>query len=125
MCWWLVVVLVTTSVGVTRIYREDPPRVTTFRNQLGLSPSKRIRHKLVAKINSKRRPRTYEALSQILVNYSHAHRAPVPITSSRPTSPRPAPPRPDEARRASACVYFCNTTTNNNKVGRRYHATRQ
>jgi hypothetical protein len=111
MCWWLVVVLVTTSVGVTRIYREDPPRVTTFRNQLGLSPSKRIRHKLVAKINSKRRPRTYEALSQILVNYSHAHRAPVPITSSHPTSPRPAPMRQGERARVYISVTPPPTTT--------------
>jgi hypothetical protein len=96
-CWYVAI-----SVAVARIYREDPPRVTTSQNQLGLSLSKRIRHRLVAKINSKRRLRVYEALGQILVDYSRAHRAPVPITSPRLAKPRPAPVRRGE--RACACV---------------------
>jgi hypothetical protein len=31
------------------IYREDPPRVTVSHNRLGLSLSKRIRHRLKEK----------------------------------------------------------------------------
>jgi hypothetical protein len=42
-------------VAVARIYRKDLPRVTASRNRLGLSLSKHIRHRLIAKINSKRR----------------------------------------------------------------------
>jgi hypothetical protein len=60
---------VTISVAVTRIYREDLPRVTVSRNRLALSLSKHIRHGLVAKINSKRRPRACEALGQISADY--------------------------------------------------------
>jgi hypothetical protein len=56
-----VVVLVTTSVMATRIYREDMPRVIASHNRLGLSLSKRIRHELVAKINGKRKPWICEA----------------------------------------------------------------
>jgi hypothetical protein len=62
MRWWLVVVLITSSVAATRNYSEDLPRVTASRNRLGLSLSKHIRHGLIAKINGKRRPWTCEAL---------------------------------------------------------------
>jgi hypothetical protein len=48
---WLFVVA--HSVAVACIYREDPPRVTASHNRLGLSLSKRIRHRLIAKINVK------------------------------------------------------------------------
>jgi hypothetical protein len=44
---WLFIV--THSVTATRIYREDPLRVTTSHNRLGLSLSKYIRHVLIAK----------------------------------------------------------------------------
>jgi hypothetical protein len=57
-------------VTVVRIYREDPPNFTTSHNQLGLSLSKHIRYRLVAKINGKRRLRTCEALDQISTDYS-------------------------------------------------------
>jgi hypothetical protein len=91
--------VVTRSVAVAHIYREDLPRVTTSHNRLNLSLSKRIRHGLVPKINGKKRSRTYEALGQILADYSRARRASAPITS-----PRHA--RPDSARRASTRVCF-------------------
>jgi hypothetical protein len=81
-----VVVLITTSVAVAHIYREDPPRVVASRNRLGLSLSKYIRHMLVTKIKDKRKPRTYEALGWILTDYSCAHHAPTPLP--RLTSPR-------------------------------------
>jgi hypothetical protein len=55
MRWWLMAVLVTTSVVVARIYMEDLPRVTTSYNRLGLSLLKHIRLRLVAKINDKRK----------------------------------------------------------------------
>jgi hypothetical protein len=84
MRWWLVVVLVTTSVEAAHIYREKPPKVTAYRNRLGLPLLKCIRHKLVAKINGKRRLQTYEALGRISVDYSRVRRAPVPITLPRP-----------------------------------------
>jgi hypothetical protein len=69
MCWcfcgcWFVAIF----VAIVRIYREDLSRVTSSRNQLGLSLSKCIKHGLVAKINGKRRPRACEALGPI-----HAH----------------------------------------------------
>jgi hypothetical protein len=83
---------VITSVAATRIYREDSHRVAASRNLIGLSLLKCIRHRLVAKINGKKKPRTCEALDRISVDYSRAHRAPVPI----------APP--GEARQARACV---------------------
>jgi hypothetical protein len=82
---WLFVV--TSSMAAARIYREDLPRVTVSHTRLGLSLSKCIRHGLVIKINSKRKSWTYEALSQISTDHSHARRAPTPIAS-----PRPAPP---------------------------------
>jgi hypothetical protein len=72
------------SVVATCIYREDLPRVTTSRNRLGLSLSKYLRHRLIAKINDKRRLWTYDALGQILVEYLCAHRTPAPIASPRP-----------------------------------------
>jgi hypothetical protein len=50
---WLFVV--TSCVVATHIYREDLPSVTASHNQLGLSLSKCIRHRLVVKINNKRR----------------------------------------------------------------------
>jgi hypothetical protein len=81
MRWWLVIFLVFTSMAAAHIYREDPPRVIAFRNRLGLSPSKCIRHGLVEKINGKRKPRTCKALGQISVDYSRAHHAPALITS--------------------------------------------
>jgi hypothetical protein len=71
------------SMVAARIYRKDLPRVTTLRNRLGLSLSKRIRHELIAKINGKRRSWACEALGWISVDYSGACRAVVPITSSR------------------------------------------
>jgi hypothetical protein len=49
-------------VVVARIYRDDPPRVTSSRNRLILSLLKRIRHGLVTKINSKKRLRASETL---------------------------------------------------------------
>jgi hypothetical protein len=73
---WLFVV--TSSVAAACIYREDSLRVTTSRNRLHLSLSKRIRYGLIVKINDKRRSRNYETLSRILVDYSHARCAPVP-----------------------------------------------
>jgi hypothetical protein len=36
-------------VAAARIYREDLPRVIVSRNRLGLSLSKYIRHRLIAK----------------------------------------------------------------------------
>jgi hypothetical protein len=90
--------VVTISVVVARSYGEDPPRVTAFHNQLVLSLTKHIGHGLVAKINGKRRLRTYEALGQISANYSRTRRAPVPLLAP----PRHA--RRSEARRASAHV---------------------
>jgi hypothetical protein len=93
---WLFVV--TSSVAAARIYREDPPRATTSRNRLRLSLSKRIRHGLVVKINSKMMSWTCKALGRISVDYSHARRAPAPITT-----PRPA--RPDEASEC-ACMFL-------------------
>jgi hypothetical protein len=73
--------LIITSVTAARIYREDPPWLTTSPNQLGPSLSKCIRHSLVAKINSKRRPWTYDALCHISADCSHTRRAPAPIAS--------------------------------------------
>ncbi len=78
---FFMIVRVATTVVAAHIYREDPPRVIAFRNRLGLSLSKCIRHGLVEKINGKRKPRTCEALGQILVHYSHTRHAPAPITS--------------------------------------------
>jgi hypothetical protein len=69
-------------VAAERIYREDPPRVTTSRNQIGLFLSKRIRHGFVEKINGKRRPQTCEALGWISTDYSRARRALASITPS-------------------------------------------
>jgi hypothetical protein len=86
---------VTTSMAATHIYREDMPRVTASRNRIALSLSKLIRHGLIAKLNGKRRPQTYESLGRILMDYScarrtlHAHR----LASSCHDTPRPAPAR--------------------------------
>jgi hypothetical protein len=96
---WLFVV--TSFVAAARIYREDPPRVTSSHNRLGLSLSKRIRHRLVAKINCKRRLRTCEALGWILADYLFAHRAPTPIASPCPTLTHPS-----ETKQARAHVCF-------------------
>jgi hypothetical protein len=74
---WLFIV--TRSVATARIYRKDLPRVIASYNRLGLSLSKYIRHRLVAKINDKRRSWTYKALGQILADYSHARHAPARI----------------------------------------------
>jgi hypothetical protein len=70
--WWTIHV---------HVVREYLPRVTSFHYRLGLSLSKHIRHRLIVKINDKRRPRTCEALNQILDDYSRARRVPVPILS--------------------------------------------
>jgi hypothetical protein len=84
---FFVAVRVTTTMVATHIYREDLPRVTTFRNWLCLSLSKYIRHRLIAKLNGKRRPRACEALDLISVDYSHARHAPAPIASPHHTRP--------------------------------------
>jgi hypothetical protein len=86
--------MITTSMAAAHISREDPPRVTASRNQLGLSLSKHIRHRLIAKINGKRRPRTYEALDRISADYSCACHTSAPIASPVP------------ARQASAWMCF-------------------
>jgi hypothetical protein len=91
---WLFIVA--TSVAVVRIYMEDPPRVTMSCNWLCLSLSKRIRHRLISKINNKKRSWTCEALGQISVDYSCAHR----LTS--PCHARSGPARQGEW--ACACV---------------------
>jgi hypothetical protein len=65
---WLFVV--TTSMVSAHIYRDDPPRVTVSCNRLYLSLSKYIRHRLIAKINGKKRSWTCKALCQISVDYS-------------------------------------------------------
>jgi hypothetical protein len=57
---WLFII--SSFVAAARTYREDPSRVTSSHNRLGLSLSKHIRHGLIAKINGKSRPRTCEAL---------------------------------------------------------------
>jgi hypothetical protein len=80
------------------IYREDSPRVTVSHNRLGLSLSKYIRHRLVAKIKGKRRLWAYEALDQISVDYSHARCAPVSIAS-----PHHAPPS-EASEHTCVCV---------------------
>jgi hypothetical protein len=87
----------TRSVGAARIYRKDPPMVTTSHNRLGLSPSKHIRYKLVAKINGKRKLRTCVSLGQILVDHSCARYPPAPIAS--PCDAMHYPARPDEQAR--------------------------
>jgi hypothetical protein len=92
---------VATPVAATSIYREDPPRVTVSRNQLGLSLSKRIRHGLVAKINDKRRSWTCEALSRISANHSCASCARAHYLTL-PRHARPGPARRGE--RALTCV---------------------
>jgi predicted deacetylase len=79
-CWYVAI-----SVAAAHIYREDPPRVTASRNRLGLSLSKCIRHRLVVKINDKRRSWACEALGRISVDYSRARHAPTPIASAHPT----------------------------------------
>jgi hypothetical protein len=53
-CVSLCLFIVTSSVAVTRIYREDPPRVAASCNRLALSLSKRIRYGVIIKINGKR-----------------------------------------------------------------------
>jgi hypothetical protein len=54
-CVSLCLFIVTSSVAVARIYREDPPRVAASCNRLALSLSKRIRYGVIVKINGKRR----------------------------------------------------------------------
>jgi hypothetical protein len=72
--------VVASSMAAARIYRD----------LLGLSLSKRIRYRLIVKINGKRRLWAYEALSQILMDYSHARHALAPIASPRLIMPRSA-----------------------------------
>jgi hypothetical protein len=88
--------IVTHSVVATRVYREDLPRVTTSHNRLGLSLSKHIRHRLVVKINGKRKPQTYEALGHTLAKHSYTRHAPAPITSPRHAMPCHVPAQPDD-----------------------------
>jgi hypothetical protein len=90
---WLFVV--TCPVVAACIYRS--------RNRLGLSLSKRIRHKLIANLNSKRKLQTCEALGQILVDHSRARHAPAPIASPRHILPGPV--RRDEASERT-CVFL-------------------
>jgi hypothetical protein len=59
---FFVVVRIATIVAATHIYREDMSRVIVSHNRICLSLSKCIRHGHVAKLNSKRRPWTCEAL---------------------------------------------------------------
>jgi hypothetical protein len=58
------------SVVTVRIYRKDPPRITTFHNQLDLSLLKRIRHELITKINGKRKSCTYTCVSVFLLSFT-------------------------------------------------------
>jgi hypothetical protein len=67
---WLFIV--TSSVMAARIYGEDPPRITVSRNRPGLF----IRQTIVAKINGKRKPRSYDTLGQISVNHSRTRCVP-------------------------------------------------
>jgi hypothetical protein len=106
---WLFVV--NSSMAVTCIHREWPPMVTMSHNRLGLSLSKCIRHRLVVKINSKRKLWAYEALGWILVDHSCARRAPRP--SHHITSPCHAPPDPARwDKRVCVCVspFFLTST---------------
>jgi hypothetical protein len=82
---WLFIVAI--FVAVTHIYREYMSRVIASCNRLCLSLSNRIRHRLIVKINGKRKLRTCEALGQILVEYSHARCAPEPIASPQQATP--------------------------------------
>jgi hypothetical protein len=84
--------VVASSMAAARIYREDLSRVTASRNLIDLSLSKHIRYRLIVKINGKRRLWAYEALSRILMDYSHAHHALAPIASPRLASSCHAPP---------------------------------
>jgi hypothetical protein len=95
---FFVFVHVTCSVVTVRIYKEDPSRITASHNRLGLSLWKRIRHRLIAKINGKRRPRTCEALSRVRQTI-HTH-----VVHPCP-SPRHAPHPPGEAIE-HACVFL-------------------
>jgi hypothetical protein len=78
---WLFVV--TRSMVAAFIYREYLTRVITSRNWVGLSLLKCIRHRLIVKINGKRRLRTCEALGQILMDHSHARHALGPARRAR------------------------------------------
>jgi hypothetical protein len=98
---WLFVV--SCPVVAACICREDLPRVTMSHNRLGLSLSKRIRHELIAKLNSKRKLQTCEALGQILLDHSRARHAPAPIASPRHILPGPV--RRDEASERT-CVFL-------------------
>jgi hypothetical protein len=102
---WLLII--THFVAAACIYRKDLSRVTTSCYRLDLSLSNSIRHGLVEKINSKRKPRTCEALGQISVDHSSARRASAPIASPRHAMPRPTSPR--EASRATTCVFLLHT----------------
>jgi hypothetical protein len=79
---WLFVV--TRSVAASRIDREGLPRITMSHNRLGLSLLKHIRRGLIAKINSKKRMQTCEAMDQILTDYSRKCRAPMPAPIASP-----------------------------------------
>jgi hypothetical protein len=58
-----------------RIYRKAQPRVTVSRNQLGIPLSKRIRHRIITKINGKGKSQNCEALDQISADHSCTHHA--------------------------------------------------
>jgi hypothetical protein len=90
---------VATSVMAACIYREDSPMVITSHNRLGLSLSKRIKHRLVEKINGKIWSWTCEALDLISKDYLRSRRAPVPIALPRPVQPR-------DVRRAHLFLFF-------------------
>jgi hypothetical protein len=87
-------VIVTRSMVATRIYRKDLTRVTTSRNLLGLSLSKRIRHGLIEKNKLQN-----EAMD--LCGFGSDFRL------ASITSPRHATPYPTRQGEASerACVY--------------------
>jgi hypothetical protein len=90
--------IITSSVMVTCIYKEDSSRVTIFCNRLDLSLLKYIIHELIVKIIGKRKSRTCEALRQILLDHSCTRRAPAPIALLHHATL-------DETRRTSECVY--------------------
>jgi hypothetical protein len=103
---WLFVVA--HFMAVACIYRKNLSRVTASHNRLDLSILKCIKHKLIAIINGKRMLRTYEALGRISVDHSHAHRAPMPITS--PHHAMPCHARRGERAHACISLFFLSST---------------
>jgi hypothetical protein len=68
-------VRVTTILAAARIYREDPSRATASHNRLGVSLSKRIRQRLIAKLNGKSRSRTFGSDFDKLFTHTSCARA--------------------------------------------------